>query len=173
MLFSQDSLIRARAEALFTDAGVKTRREAIESMQSALSLTGSAENGRRVFTSLCSQCHKVGNSGANVGPDLTEIYVKSAESVMFDILDPNAIADPQYVNHTIRTKAGEIITGIVNNETDHEITLKGIEGAERTVPRDQIQELRTSGLSFMPEGFENQMDTQEMADLLAYLQEYR
>ena len=44
-----------------------------------------------------------------------------------------------------------------------------MDGTTETVLRIDIEELRSSGLSFMPEGIEKQIDVAAMADLLAYL----
>ena len=38
-----------------------------------------------------------------------------------------------------------------------------------TIPRTDIESLRSLGLSYMPEGLEKQIDVPAMADLLAYL----
>jgi putative heme-binding domain-containing protein len=167
LLWSEDLLVKSRAEALFTDAGVSTRKEAMEKMKSALELEGDVTAGKTIFTSLCGQCHRVGIDGVNVGPDLAEIFRKSKESIMHDIIDPNAGCDTEYLSHTVE---GEIINGIIADETDHAITLRSIGGIERTVTREQIKRLSSSGLSLMPEVLEGLMDHQQMADLLVFLQ---
>ena len=54
-------------------------------------------------------------------------------------------------------------------ETANSLTIRKPDGGEETVLRLQIDELRSTGLSFMPEGLEKQIDVAAMADLLAYL----
>jgi len=173
LLHSEDKSIRKRAEALFSDAGVVTRKEAIDKMRPALTMRGNPAEGEAVYKEQCAQCHRVGEIGVEVGPDLTEISRKSKESIMHDILDPNAAMDTKFISHTIKTKDGEIINGIVASETEDAVTLRAIQGKETTVSRDDIKELTATSLSLMPEGFEQILSQQEMADLLAYLQEYR
>jgi hypothetical protein len=49
------------------------------------------------------------------------------------------------------------------------VTLKRQENATDTILRANIEELRSTGQSIMPEGLEKQLDPQAMADLIAYL----
>lgn len=171
LLFSKDETVKSRAEALFSDAGVVQRKEAIEQMRPALTLAGNASNGQQVFTTHCSNCHQYGNLGKEVGPVLTEIHRKSKESLLHEILDPNAGVDPKYLNHQVRTKDGNIITGMVYRETDSEVSLRMIGGVEQTIPKSNIEELSSLGISLMPEGLEGGISQEEMADLLAFLQQ--
>ncbi|TAE56968.1 MAG: hypothetical protein EAZ89_04280 [Bacteroidetes bacterium] len=161
---------KRRAEALFSDAGVTNRKDAIEKMKPALTLAASATNGEKVFTSVCSNCHMYGAQGKEVGPILTEINRKSKESIMHDILDPNAAADTKYITHRLETRAGDLHMGIVEAETDQYITLKKPGGEKVRVHKSEIKTFQSTGSSLMMEGLENSMSTQEMADLLAYLQ---
>lgn len=170
LLRSEDENIRKRAEALFSDAGVVTRKEAIEQMRPALSLTGDAEHGMAVFKTLCARCHQVGDVGSNVGPNLTEINRKSPETLLFEILDPNAVMEIQYISHTIKTTEGEILTGLIDSETDDAVVLLNADEVRQRVSRSKIAAMSSSGLSLMPEELEIGMDHQAMADLLAFLQ---
>lgn len=171
LLFSNDEGIRKRAEFLFSDAGVVQRKEAIEAMRPSLELQGKSEKGREVFQNVCAQCHRYGELGNDVGPVLTEINRKSKESLLYDILDPNAAVDTKYLNHQVQTKDGTIYTGIVTNETDSEIGLRMVGGTEKIIGKNDIDRFSSTGNSMMYEGLENSMDTQEMADLLAFLQQ--
>jgi len=162
---------KRRAEALFSDAGVVNRKEVIHQMKDALSLQGSSNNGAEVFDVLCGQCHLYGAKGVDVGPALTEINRKSKASLLHDILDPNAAVDTKYINHKLETNAGDIHIGIVASETDERITIKKMGGISETIHKRDIKELSSLGTSLMMEGLEGNMDHQNMADLLAFLQE--
>ncbi len=161
---------KRRAEKLFSDSGVTNRREAIDKMKQALALRGSAVSGAKVFETVCSNCHVHGTSGKEVGPVLTEIGRKSKETLLHDILDPNAAADPRYINHWLETQSGVVHMGIVAAETDHAITIKKMGGENVTISKRDIKSFRSLGTSLMMEGLENSMTQQEMADLLAFLQ---
>lgn len=161
---------KRRAEKLFSDSGVTNRKEAIEKMKPALTLAGSAVNGEKVFESVCANCHMYGDKGKEVGPVLTEINRKSKESIMHDILDPNAAADTKYINHRLETRDGELHMGIVEVETDQYITIKKMGGEKVTISKSEIKTFQSLGTSLMMEGLENSMTHQEMADLLEFLQ---
>ncbi len=85
------------------------------------------------------------------------------------MLDPNREVNPQYVNYVLITDDGRSMTGMVAAETANSVTLRRAEDITDTVPRGEIEVLRSSGLSIMPEGLEKQIDPAAMADLLAYL----
>ena len=88
---------------------------------------------------------------------------------MLNILDPNREVKPPFVSYVLVTNAGRILTGMITAETANSITIRRADGTSETVLRIDIEELRSTGLSFMPEGLEKQIDVPAMADLLAYL----
>ena len=163
--------VRERAAKLFTDAGVVTRKEALEKMRPALVLAGDVSKGRLIFQELCMQCHRIGGEGVDLGPDLTEIGRKSRETLLHDIVDPNAAVDTQYISYAIETHDGTFVSGIVTAETDNAVTLRAALGEETTIAREDIKEMFTGGLSIMPEELEVDLNPQDMADLLAFLQQ--
>ncbi len=169
LLWSDQESVRKRARSLFTDAGVVTRSEAIAKMRHALDLAGDLNSGRELFSIHCGTCHRYADQGIAVGPDLTEISRKSAETLLHDILDPNAVVDPEYVQQTIIDKKGTRLDGVIISESDQLITLLQAGGESVSVSRSAIESISASGRSLMPEGFEVTFSPQEMADLLHYL----
>jgi putative membrane-bound dehydrogenase-like protein len=168
--WTDNATTKERAGKLFTDEGVTNRQPAINKMKPALTLASSAANGAKVFESICGNCHVYGTLGKEVGPVLTEINRKSKETLLHDILDPNAAADPKYINHRLETKEGIVHMGIVANETDRHITILKMGGDRVTIEKKDIQSFRSLGTSLMMEGLEDAMTRQEMADLLEFLQ---
>ena len=171
MLFSDDEEIRKRAEALFSDSGVVQRKQVIEDMKPALELTGDPLKGKSIFGNLCSACHIYGNSGNEVGPVLTEISRKSKEALVHEILDPNASVDTRYLNYKIVTTDGSIYFGLVSSEKDTELVLKMAGGEEIIIPKKSIEVFMSTGKSLMPEGLEAGINKQQLADLIAFLQQ--
>ena len=171
LLKSKDENIRNRAEALFSDAGVVQRKEAIEEMRPALALQGKPKAGSKIFELQCATCHRFGSVGNEVGPDLTEISRKSKETLLHDILDPNAGADPEYINHIIELNDGQVYSGIISEETDDALFIKMMGGQEKNIAKNQIKTISSTGLSLMPEGLEGVLKENDMADLLAFLQQ--
>lgn len=171
LLFWSEPAIQERAKSLFSDAGVITRKAAIDKMRPALELAGNPESGQELFAVHCGSCHQYGEMGQEVGPVLTEISRKSKASLLHDILDPNAAVDTRYLNHRVETNDGKIITGIVETETDSELNLLLMGGQRQTIQKENIKSFSSLGISLMPEGLEGAMSEQEMADLLAFLQQ--
>ncbi|MEM6703628.1 MAG: PVC-type heme-binding CxxCH protein [Acidobacteriota bacterium] len=162
-----------RAARLFADSGVKTRSEALATFRPALDLEGDLRAGEAVFEELCARCHALrGNSSGSVGPDLTDSSHKSAAGLLRDIVDPNANASPEYLTFDVETSSGDLFSGLLSEDGDtYEIRLAT--GERRRVRRNEVRELRASGLSMMPEELEAGMDPQQMADLLAFLRQPR
>ncbi len=161
---------KRRAKKLFSDSGVSNRKEAIAKMQKALTLNGNLYNGRTIFTNTCANCHKYGSIGNEVGPVLTEINRKSKATLLHEIIDPNAVTDPKFINHRVETKSGVMHFGIIANENDKSMTIVKIGGEKVTLPKSEIKSFRSLGTSLMMEGFENILSLQDMADLLEFLQ---
>jgi len=161
--------VRNRAKALFSDAGVVTRRAALERMRPALALDGDPARGKAIFADRCMECHQIAGEGKKFSPDLTEINRKSRETLLHDILDPNAAVAPEYTSYTIETDDFEILSGLVATQTDDTVTLRLADGTERTIRRDAMTAFFTDGLSAMPEELEVDLTPADFADLLAFL----
>ena len=170
LLRSPDGDVRARAAALFSDAGVVTRAEALARMRAALELRGDAVAGRAVFAELCARCHRFGGEGTELGPDLTEISRKSAETLLNEVIDPNAAVETRFVSYTVETRDGRILNGILLDETDDRLTVREAGGRNTELGRSEIARIWTNGLSLMPEELESGMELQAMANLIAFLQ---
>ena len=77
------------------------------------------------------------------------------------------------MSYVVATIDGRIVTGMITAETANSITLQRSDATTVTLLRADIEELNSTGLSFMPEGLETQVTIQMMADLLAYLDAVR
>ncbi|MBI1913960.1 MAG: c-type cytochrome [Planctomycetes bacterium] len=170
---SADGRIRARAAKLFAGARLSKRQDVVAAYQKALTLKGDPMKGKALFKKECSACHRLEGVGESVGADLFAIRDRGLEAVLLNILDPNREVKPQFMSYSLVTDAGRSITGMITAETANSITLRRSDGTSETVLRVNIEELRSTGLSFMPEGLEKQIDVPGMADLLAYLNSIR
>lgn len=169
----RDTAVRERAKKLL-DAGTPTDRvAALEQYQAALQLTGDAIRGRAIFEKNCSTCHRVGDVGVNVAPDISDTRTKTPAQLLADIVQPNRAIDNNYIAYNVLLADGTNTTGILTTESTTSITLKQPGDKTIVVARDDIEELRSSGVSLMPEGLEKNIDLQAMADLLAYLKNWR
>ncbi len=132
---------------------------------------GDAANGKAIFEKNCASCHKLGDVGQDIGPSLASMVSRGAESVLFNILAPNGEVDPRYLEYSVVTADGQVLPGVIAGETSTAVTLRNAENKLTTVLRVDIDEMRNTGKSLMPEGFEKLIDKSAMADLLTYLQQ--
>ena len=145
----------------------------LQRYQAALKLKGDAKRGRAVFEKNCASCHRVGNVGTNVGPDVSDTRTKQPAGLLTDVLDPNRAIDNNFVRYQVRTKRGQVFTGIVTTETASSLTLVEAEKEPRVLLLKDVESVESSGVSFMPEGLEKDVSLQQMADLLSYLKNWR
>jgi putative heme-binding domain-containing protein len=165
-----DARLRKRAAALLTGQVATDRQKAVESYRGALDLTGDAARGKAVFKKNCAACHRLDNEGYDVGANLmAALRTKTKEALLIDILDPSREVDPRYVNYNVTTLGGSTVTGILAVETPSSITLRRAERQEDTILRAQIENIRATSKSLMPDEFEKQINQQELADLIQYL----
>ena len=111
-----------------------------------------------------------GARGGRVGPNLSGINNKTKEELLTSFLNPSYAIEPHFVNYVITSKDGRMYDGVIANETPGAITLRGgSEDGDDTVLRKNIAEIRASSVSLMPEGFEQNLSKQDVADVIAYL----
>jgi putative heme-binding domain-containing protein len=135
----------------------------------ALALAPHVSHGHEVFTRVCSACHSYGGVGGNVGPDLTGIRNQTADTVLLHLLVPNYEIAPGYETILIKTRDGRTVSGWITGETGNGVSLRTAVGGEETILRKDIGSLESSAVSLMPEGLEQLMSQQEIADLISYL----
>ncbi|GIW93962.1 MAG: hypothetical protein KatS3mg110_2003 [Pirellulaceae bacterium] len=146
------------------------RRQVEEHYQAALA-GGDPQRGRQSFAKHCAACHRWQDMGHVVGPDLTALANKSPAYLLSAIVDPNREVEPRYVAYAVQMNDGQVFTGILAAETSTSITLVEAEGKTRELLRAEIEQIRSTGLSLMPEGIERELSVGEMADLIALLME--
>lgn len=161
--------IRAGYARLSHQMQLRPRQAVLDSYQQALELPGDVDRGREHFRRVCSQCHRVGDVGHEIGPNLTAFTNRGAEAILWNVLDPNREVNPAYVNYVVTLTDGRTITGMISEETATSVSLKRAEGHFDTVQRSEIDSLVSTRQSIMPEGLEKQIDQQAMADLIAFL----
>ncbi|PYM11344.1 MAG: dehydrogenase [Verrucomicrobia bacterium] len=165
--------IRRRADTLLSGNPSGNRGEVLARYESALNLAADPARGEAVFAKVCSTCHTFGGQGHAVGPDLAAFRSKSPKDFLVAILDPNAAIEPRFINYQIETKDGRSLSGVVKAEAASSLTLAQGGGLEEKILRTDITEIKASNLSLMPDGLEQNMTPQDLADLIAYLKQSR
>jgi putative membrane-bound dehydrogenase-like protein len=168
-----DTKIRGRAEKLFAGTQLSKRKDVLDAYQKSLTLKGDGKNGKELFKKNCAACHRLEGVGEQVGADITGIKDRGPEFMLLNILDPNREVLPKFITYYVVTDSGRTLTGMITAETATSITIRRPDSTSETILRVNIEELRSTGMSFMPEGLEKSINHQEMADLLAYLMSIR
>lgn len=164
-----DPAVRQRAEAMLKAAPGSDRAEVVRHFEPALELDGNPERGAAIFEKNCMVCHQRQGRGARVGPDLSGVAGRPRATLLTDILDPSREVAPDAINYMVVTNNGRVLDGLLVAETPTSVRLRRAEGAEDTVLRSEIAELRGSGRSLMPEGLEQNLSAQDLADLIELL----
>lgn len=170
LLTAKDVALRKRAEAILAAGTSRDRAKVIDDYRRALSLKGAADAGSKVFARVCAACHKLGEVGQQVGPDLASVGDKSPEGLLAAVLDPNRAVEARYLNFLAVTRAGTTHAGLIAEETSTSVTMIGADGKRFTLLRGDLEELTGTGKSTMPEGLEKDLSHQDFANLLAFLQ---
>jgi putative heme-binding domain-containing protein len=173
LLNYREQSIRERAKTLLADALPTDRRQALAEYQPALALAADPIRGRAVFQTHCANCHRIAGVGIDVAPDISDSRERSPQQVLTDIIQPNRAIDSNYFSYTVVAADGRIYTGILTAETSTSVTLKQAEGKIVTLRRGEIDDLHTDGVSLMPDGLEKLIPPQDMADLIAFIKNWR
>jgi putative heme-binding domain-containing protein len=160
---------RPDAASLLGPGAAADRRGIVAAAEASLPATGSVDRGHDLFGRHCAGCHRAGATGARVGPDLGGVGSKERGQLLEDILDPNRSVTGEYAAVTILTHDGVAITGLPAGETPLTVGLRRQGGAVEEVARRDIESLRGTGRSLMPEGFEEVLAPADLADLIAFL----
>jgi putative heme-binding domain-containing protein len=130
---------------------------------------GDPHRGIAVYSKLCGQCHKIHGQGQEVGPDITSNGRASFEQLLSNVFDPSLVIGASYQARTVRTFDGRVITGLLAEDNDERVVLKVQGGKLETIAREDVEAMKVSELSLMPEGIERQLQPQEIADLFAFI----
>lgn len=160
--------IRDRAKKLFS-ATSSDREGVVKKYQVVNELKGDPTRGAGYFRANCTPCHRLQNEGNEVGPDLGSVAFKPVNYLLIAILDPNQSVEARYTGYQAVTKSDLEYSGIIATETPNSITMRQPGGAEVVILRTDLKELTSSGRSLMPDGFENALPPQALADLIAYI----
>lgn len=148
---------------------IEQRQAVIDRYRESLDVSGDRERGFAIYQKHCSQCHRIEGIGNELGPNLAAIATRGASTILISVLDPDREVNPQYINYVALTTDDQIVSGMILDEGATSVTLRLANNQLATLLRIEIAELRHSGRSFMPTGFEDLIDVQAMADLIAYL----
>lgn len=125
--------------------------------------------GRKLFMQSCGKCHLLFGEGGKLGPDLTGAQRSDLTYLVENIVDPSAVVTKEFRSTVILLDDGRVLTGLVTEKTENVVTLE-TQDEQFKIATDEIEQMRQSDQSTMPEGLLDQLSEQQIADLFAYLQ---
>lgn len=147
-----------------------TRLSRLQALEAKLK-RGDVGEGRTLFfgKAICSSCHSVVGKGGGFGPDLTNIgEIRSQHDILEAVLYPSASFAREYETSKVVTTT-TTYTGIIKEQLPEAIILETGPGTRMRVSRSEITMIEPQNVSLMPPGLNNQLTSEEMANLLAYL----
>jgi putative heme-binding domain-containing protein len=145
------------------------RKKVLDEYMPVVEKTGDPHKGFEVFKNICAKCHRHGDTGETIAPNLTGFNVHPKSKILKKMLDPNSSVEGNYHQYTVTTKAGRVISGLLASETKTAFEIVDTEAKRHVVLRDDIEEMTASNRTIMPEGFEKQLSKDDIASLLEFL----
>jgi putative membrane-bound dehydrogenase-like protein len=140
------------------------------SIQDMAAIEGNEVKGKNVFTSRCATCHKMGNEGNAIGPDVTGIGKKFGREELLDaIINPSAAIVFGYEPWLVNTKDGESMYGFLIAENKQTLVIKDINGKKHVVNVNKITSKQKQDKSLMPDPLSAGMSKEELADVIKFL----
>ena len=140
---------------------------------SILGLTGDAKRGEAVFFTKelkCAECHKVGDKGVALGPDLSAIgKTRTKAELLESVLEPSRRVEPQFTSYLVKTHDGRTATGLLVKRDDKQVILRDAQNKEVVLAAGDVEAVQPSRVSLMSEGLVAGLTPQEAADLIEFL----
>lgn len=134
---------------------------------------GDAKRGEAVYhaqKTLCAVCHRVGDKGGRVGPDLSRIgRIRTTRDLLESIVYPSSSIARDFESYSVDTKDGDSHVGVILRESDDELQIAVASGQPMKLSRKSVSAVRPNSLSLMPQGLDQAMSEQELSDLIAFL----
>jgi putative heme-binding domain-containing protein len=149
---------------------IRTERpDVLKDFGPAAAMGGNAASGRGIFAARCASCHTPGPAASVCGPDLRTLRPFGKAVLLNAIIQPSARIRRGFSTYVLDTKESDIYYGIVRDENLLTVSIRQSNGETAVIPRNNIDVLQQQPWSLMPDGLEQGLSVQSMADLLEYL----
>ncbi len=173
-----DGQVRDLFERFVPDEQRVKRLGSVIRPEQILSRKGNVERGRELFFKSaglqCVSCHRVGDTGSTLGPDLSQIGKKLTRAqILESILEPSKNVEPKYVAYLVETNDGKVHTGLLAERNEREVVLRLAGDKEVRVAAASVASLTPQRNSLMPELLLRDLTAEQAADLVDYLASLR
>jgi putative heme-binding domain-containing protein len=131
---------------------------------------GDKGRGKGLFTKNCATCHTLFGEGNKIGPDLTSADRKNRTFLLTSIVDPSSVIRKEYIPYTIACIDGRLLTGIIVEGTPQTTTIVDAKNQRTVLSQEDIEEMKPSPKSLMPDRLLDELSAQEVRDLMSYLE---
>src|SRR4029079_3442871 len=132
---------------------------------------GDASRGKAlVESSGCLKCHRIGEQGSRLGPNLSEIgSVRTPERLQQALVAPDdeVIGENRFVRFT--TKDGTKVTGRLLNQDAISVQLINEKEELKSYLRAGLRDYALVDKGLMPSAAQSKLTDQQVADIVAYL----
>jgi putative heme-binding domain-containing protein len=130
------------------------------------------ERGRVIYKKAkCHTCHQKDKTGEHRGPDLSSLgWRRQKKEILEALLYPSQVIHEEYVTSIVVTKDGKVLTGLLTPGKDRDqLLVVDLNNKESPLAKTDIEEIRDSPVSNMPDGLLEPFSLEEIRDLFAYL----
>ena len=131
---------------------------------------GNPAAGKVLFVKHCGTCHQLFGEGIAIGPELTHANRKNTDELLATIVSPSAVIRREFLSFLVQTTDGQVLTGLLVEQSPASVTLLGAKNERTTIGRDKIESITESLTSLMPDNLLSPLKPQELRDLFTYLQ---
>jgi putative membrane-bound dehydrogenase-like protein len=154
---------------LMTPEAAKALAVKFDRLRGLTAQPGDGAAGKELFKNTCAICHQARGEGIAIGPDLSGAGAMGTESLLRNILTPNAQLESGYYRHDLTLKDGSFVSGFLASDKGSTLLIRQIGADERAIPKDQVKEHSVAKRTLMPEGLLDGFTDKQVADLFAYL----
>ncbi len=172
-LLQRHEKIAGKIHAIWGDLEGATTEEMYEQIERYKGLIVAADGnpyeGKRLFDASCGKCHRLFDEGGQIGPDLTPFQRQDLTRMLLNVVNPSAEIREGFETHLMLTADGRTLSGFIEDQDNQVVILKDAEGRRHTIERDEIEEMIMIKRSVMPEKLLDDLSTEQVRDLFAYL----
>ena len=159
------------------EATTEAKKRQLSSLAEKATTTGDPAKGRDLFAQgagTCIACHKIGDLGRDIGPNLSHIgAIRTERDLLESVLFPSNTLARDYEAHLFETRDGQSHLGVIRSHTAEGLLLIDVAGQEKNLPHTQIIADTPLPTSLMPMGLDQTLPEENLLHLTAYLRSLR